>query len=115
MMLDYDGEKIRVVQSKTKARVWIKCHKDLKPHLETAIAEARATGIANGAFLRGVRGEPMGERYFATRWDAGPDVRRRSAGFHFPPSAHRERYRRLDGQGASYRDLSHQRGPRDVE
>lgn len=70
MLTDYDGEKIRVVQSKTKARVWIKCHKDLKPHLETAIAEARAAGVANGAFLRGVRGEPMGERYFATRWDA---------------------------------------------
>jgi integrase len=70
MLTDYDGEKIRVVQSKTKARVWIKCHKDLKPYLETAIAEARAAGVANGAFLRGVRGEPMGERYFATRWDA---------------------------------------------
>jgi integrase len=64
------GKLMRVIQSKTKARVWIKCHKDLKPYLETAIAEARAAGVANGAFLRGVRGEPMGERYFATRWDA---------------------------------------------
>jgi hypothetical protein len=64
------GKLMRVIQSKTKARVWIKRHKDLKPYLETAIAEARAAGVANGAFLRGVRGEPMGERYFATRWDA---------------------------------------------
>jgi integrase len=70
MLTDYDGEKIRVVQSKTGARVWIKCHKDLKPHLDAAVAEARAAGIVNAPFLRALRGNAMGERYFATRWDA---------------------------------------------
>lgn len=69
-LTDYDGEKVQVVQSKTKARVWVKCHKDLKPHLDKAVVDARKAGIINGKFLRGIRGQPMGERYFATRWDA---------------------------------------------
>jgi integrase len=69
LLTDYDGEKIRVVQSKTGARVWVKAHKDLKPHLDTAKEEARAASIVNGTFIRGLRGEPMGERYASTRWD----------------------------------------------
>jgi integrase len=70
LLTDYDSEKVQVIQSKTGAKVWVKCHKDLKPHLDKAVADARAKGIINGTFIRGLRGEPMGERYFATRWDA---------------------------------------------
>lgn len=69
LLTDHDGEKIQVVQSKTGVKVWIKCHKDLKPHLDRNIADARRQGILNGTFIRGIRGHPMGERYFATRWD----------------------------------------------
>jgi len=69
MLADYDGETIRVIQSKTKARVWVKCHKALKPHLDKAISEAKMDAVINASFLRGQRGAPMGERYFATRWD----------------------------------------------
>jgi integrase len=70
LLTDYDGSKIQVVQSKTGAKVWIPCHKDLKPYLDRAITNARGKEIANGTFVRGIRGGAMGERYFATRWDA---------------------------------------------
>jgi integrase len=66
---DYDGEKIRVVQSKTGARVWIPCHPKLKARLERNIADARAQGILHFHFIRGSRGKAIGERYMATRWD----------------------------------------------
>lgn len=67
---DFDGEKICVVQSKTGARVWIPCHKDLKPHIERNIAAGRAAGLTHFTLVRGVRGKPMGERYASSRWDA---------------------------------------------
>jgi len=76
---DYDGEKIQVIQSKTGAKVWVKCHKDLKPYLERNIAEAREKGLDNPTLIRGVRGEPMGERYFADRWD---EIAKRTDTFH---------------------------------
>src|SRR6266699_6933363 len=44
-----------------------------------------------------------------------PGVRRRSASFHFSPSAHRERCRRLERQGPNLCGLSHECGPRHVE
>src|SRR6267143_7022436 len=42
-------------------------------------------------------------------------VRRGSAGFYLPPSAHRERHRRLERQGSGDRGLPHECGPRNVE
>jgi integrase len=70
MDTDYDGTKIRVVQSKTGARVWIHCHEKLKARLDRNIADARAAGLLHFPFIRGTRGQAIGERYFASRWDA---------------------------------------------
>ena len=67
---DYDGVRLNVVQQKTGAKVWIRCHKDLKVHLDRYVREAREKCIINATFIRGLRGRPLGERYFATRWDA---------------------------------------------
>lgn len=67
---DYDGVRLNVVQQKTGAKVWIRCHKDLKVHLDCCVREAREKCIINATFIRGLRGRPLGERYFATRWDA---------------------------------------------
>jgi integrase len=70
LLTDFDGSKINVVQGKTGAKVWIPCHKDLRPHLVRSAKDAQSLNMANGAFVRGIRGGAMGERYFATRWDA---------------------------------------------
>ena len=66
---DYDGVRLNVVQQKTGAKVWVRCHKDLKVHLDRCIREAHQKSIINATFIRGLRGKPVGERYFATRWD----------------------------------------------
>src|SRR5260370_27622207 len=72
MLTDYGGEKIRGIQSRKKAGVWIKCHKDLKPYLETAIAEARAAGIANDcAACAANRWVSAISRRAGMRWRAG--------------------------------------------
>ena len=67
---DYDGVRLNVVQQKTGAKVWIRCHKDLKVLLDRCVREAHEKCIINATFIRGLRGKPIGERYFATRWDA---------------------------------------------
>lgn len=65
----YDGRRIFVMQSKTRKRLWVPCHKRLKPHLDQNLLEARTAGIENPYFIRGMGGNQVGERYFATRWD----------------------------------------------
>ena len=66
---DYDGEKVKVVQSKTGARVWIPCHPKLRARLERNMADARSANLLHFTFIRGLRGAEIGERYLATRWD----------------------------------------------
>jgi len=65
----YDGEKIAVRQSKTDALVWIPAHKKLKAYLDPIVAERRAKGGEEAFLVQCINGEPMGERYAATRWD----------------------------------------------
>lgn len=67
---DYDGAKIRVMQSKTGAKVWVPCHKGLKPYLDAEIKLMRAQGVINGPFVRGKRRKELGERFASSRWDA---------------------------------------------
>lgn len=67
---DYDGEKIRVRQSKTGMLVWIPCHRDLRPYLDEMKAEAKKAGILNRPILTNADGAAFTYRAFAERWDA---------------------------------------------
>src|SRR5690606_15130755 len=49
---DYDGEKIAVIQQKTRARVWIHCHRDLKRVLDRHLKRRRAQGRIGGTLLQ---------------------------------------------------------------
>lgn len=65
---DYDGEKIKVTQDKTEARVWIPVHRDLKVILDEHLAERKRSGRIGGTLLQTKTGLAFQKRYFARRW-----------------------------------------------
>ncbi|HEX7051756.1 MAG TPA: tyrosine-type recombinase/integrase [Longimicrobiales bacterium] len=67
---DYDGEKIRVVQQKTGARVWIPVHRDLKHTLDRHFEKRKAAGRIGGHLIQTERGKGFNESNFRERWNA---------------------------------------------
>lgn len=71
MMADYnfDRKTVAVTQDKTEAKIRIKCHKDLIPHIEAVIHAHREAGIVNGPLLRTEkRGPVFSESRLSKRW-----------------------------------------------
>jgi hypothetical protein len=66
---DYNGTSILVIQEKTGAKVKIKVHRDLKPHLDRRIAELRKRGIIGGAIFRNRYDRPMKVSTLSLRWN----------------------------------------------
>lgn len=66
---DYDGQRIRVTQQKTRARVWIHVHRDLKRVLDLHLRRRKAAERIGGTILQTDGGKAFKERYFAERWD----------------------------------------------
>ena len=70
MLSDYDqvNGAVFVNQDKTDAKIWVKAHKDLIPHLDAAVAAAHAKGILNSPLLPTATGGFYSDSRISKRW-----------------------------------------------